>query len=128
VERPNLLRRLVEAIFSSPLAMPQPVRGGWLHYRTPQVMVNLSTRKSIGKPRTWTLHAQLRTHEGRLISDQAESALLHMLTGPEHFSITPRHGTPSLVFHDLPAGDYSLQIVLAVEEVIIRKISVGDID
>jgi len=118
------LRRVVEAVFQSPLAMQ--FQGEWQQYRTPQITINIDERQSSGKPRTWTMRAQVRDQDGQQLTHQVELATLEALT-PEVPS-QPMNGTlstSSIVFRDLPAGEYSLQIVLPEEEIIIRQLTVG---
>lgn len=124
------LRKVVEAIFQSPLELQ--FQGEWLQYNTPQVTINIDERQSPGKSRSWTVRAQLRDQEGQLLTNRVELATLEAAT-PEAAApaaVPPLliHGTfsaTSIVFRDLPPGDYSLQLVLPEEEIIIRKVTVG---
>lgn len=128
VAEENWLRRAIEAIFQSPLGLPQPVRGEWLHYRTPELLIMISVRRGSTQARTWTLRAQLRNEAGQLISDRIEHALLQRLDTPteELHTLTIAPEDTSLVFKNLTAGDYTLQVFIPNTEILIRKITIGD--
>jgi DNA-directed RNA polymerase specialized sigma24 family protein len=127
-ERPWLGRRIIEAIMVSALDLPQPVRGRVLHFQTPQVAINLSLRKTEGMPRTWTLRGQIRTPEGLVLSGQIEAATLRPLGPPEQPEAAGTiDADGSFVFERLPAGAYTLTIITPDEEIMIRRLLVGDI-
>lgn len=121
----GVVRRMVEALFQAPLTLA--VRGDWLHYQTPNLVLNIGVRQSTGKGRTWTLRAQLRTQEGNLITERVEQALLRRLDEPAQAPVvaTLIAGEPSLTFRELATGEYALHVMTADEEIVIRKIVVG---
>lgn len=119
------LRRVIEAIFQSPLALQ--FQGEWRQYNTPQVTINIDERQSPGQSRTWIVRAQVRDHTGQLLINQVELARLEAITPTtgERLTANGTISATSVSFRDLPAGDYSLQIVLPEEEIIIRQFTVG---
>jgi hypothetical protein len=127
IAAPGLARRIVEALFRPPLSLPQPARGEMLRYEAPQVLISLSMRKTQGKPRTWVLRGQARTPDGRRASGLLEAALLRSLDDPQR----PEHqgtfeASGSFAFRELAPGNYSLSLLTAEEEIVIRRIAVGD--
>jgi DNA-directed RNA polymerase specialized sigma24 family protein len=124
---PGALRRLVEALFQPTLGQSQPARGELLRYETPQVLINLSVRRAPGRPRTWTLRGQVRTPDGRRMRGQIEAVLLRQLDAPDQDEQPGTIETSgSFVFRGLLAGNYRLRLLTAEEEIIIRRIVVGD--
>jgi DNA-directed RNA polymerase specialized sigma24 family protein len=123
--RSTLLRRVIEAIYQPALAIG--LQGDWLHYQTPDLFINISINQENDKQRNWTVHLQLRTQLGELQSMLVESVEMASLAQPatERFVGTLDARKRSLVFRDLPMGEYSLSIVMPNEEVIIRKLLVG---
>lgn len=121
----TLLRRIAEAFFRSALALPQPARGDGIYY-TPQIAISIITSRSTGTGRTWTLHAQPRTYDNELLTAQVESAVLQAITTQENYSTVPQVGETVLVFRHLPDGEYSLHLIFPNEEIIIRKLEVGE--
>lgn len=122
------VRRMVEALLQSPLTLAQPVRGDWLHYRTPELLVMVSVRRSSGKARTWNLRAQLRNDAGELITAQIEEAIVQRLGATPDEARVARVAPEesSLVFKELTAGDYALRVFTAETEIRIHKITIGD--
>jgi hypothetical protein len=124
---PGALRRLVEALFQPAIGQPQPARGELLRYETPQVILNLSVRRAPGQRRTWTLRGQARTPDGRRMHGPIEAALLSRLDALEQDEQPATIETSgSFVFRGLLAGSYRLRLLTAEEEIIIRRIVVGD--
>lgn len=123
---PSPLRQLIEALLRPSLALPMPVRGEVLVYHTPQVYINLSTRKNRSKARTWTLHGQLRTLNGEIITTVERIFLgnLEDTAIPEQFGLLDDQGF--FVFKDLAAGHYRLRLLTAEEEIVIRTLEIGD--
>ncbi|MCE7979754.1 MAG: hypothetical protein DYG89_01065 [Caldilinea sp. CFX5] len=123
--QPSIIRQVIEAIFQSPLNLA--VRGDWLYYRTPYLMLNVNVRQSTGKSRTWILRTQLRTIDGDLVTEQVEQAILKALDKPAQAPMvaTLIPGEPSLTFRELAAGQYALHVITASEEIVIRKITIG---
>ena len=123
----GVFRRIVEALFQPPLAMPQPVRGDVRHYRTPQVAIQLSVRKLQGKARSWTLRGQMRWADDQPNHDLLEAVLLTLVDQPDDPPLT---GVPEpnggFVVRSLPAGTYAVRLLTREEEIVIRKIVVGD--
>jgi len=123
----SVFRRIVEALFQPPLAMPQPVRGDVRHYRTPQVSIQVSVRKMQGKARSWTLRGQLRLTDDHPIQDLLEAVLLTLADQPDDLPLTgalePNGG---FVVRNLPAGTYCVRLLTREEEIVIRRIVVGD--
>jgi DNA-directed RNA polymerase specialized sigma24 family protein len=124
---PTPLRRIVEALFQPLTQLPQAVRGGvLLHYQTPQLFINLNTRAPSGQQRTWRLSGQLRTPDGQLFTG-VEGILLRQLDLPEAVEQrTTLTITGTFIFAGLPPGKYSLTVLTAEEEIVIREIVVGD--
>jgi hypothetical protein len=123
----TVLRRLVEALFQPPLAQPRPLRGTTLHYATPQVAIHLSTRKTAGHPRSWTLRGQVRTPAGRLYTGLVEAVALYSFDQPDlWFRSGDLENGCKFVVDSLEAGAYRLTLVTAEEEIVIRRIVVGD--
>jgi hypothetical protein len=121
----SLVRRLVEAIFQSPALLPAPVRGTILRYETPLLTIDLSERRVTGKPRSWTLTAQLRTHDGQPFTD-VERILLQQIDRAEAQPFQEKisaHG--SFRFRELPPGAYRLTILTPEEEITVREFAVG---
>jgi hypothetical protein len=124
---PGAMRRLVEALFQPAIGLPQPARGELLRYESPQVLIALSVRRMPGQPRTWTLRGQARTPDGRHIPGMIEAALLRPLDTPDQEEQPGAiEASGSFVFRRLLAGAYSLRLLTAEEEIIIRRIVVGD--
>lgn len=119
------LQQVIEAIYQSPLAFG--LQGGWLHYRTAEVFINISSRKNRTKARSWTLHAQVRSHEGQLLTPLVESASLEAQeqTSSVIYHLERSIDDSLLVFRDVQAGSYCLSIVLPDSEIIIRHLIVG---
>lgn len=125
--RPGQLRRLVEAIFQSPLTMPQPLRGDMLTFTAPTISIHLSMRISRGQPRTWTLRGQARTTKGLQAQALIEAVTLHCLDTPDALEYQGSiERETSFVFRKLPAGDYSLHVLTSDEEIVIRRIIIGE--
>lgn len=127
-EAPTLrqhLQRVIEAIYTPALEIG--LLGEWLHYRTAEVFINISTRQNRSKARSWLVQAQVRTHEGQLLTPLVEQATLAALDQPALVSYqihTPLTDS-LLVFREVVAGHYCLSIVLPDNEIIIRRIAVG---
>ena len=124
--QPGPLRRLVEAIFQSPLALPQALRGELLVFTAPTITIHLSTRISRGQPRSWILRGQARTSDGLQAQAMLEAVELYPLDLPEEPG-QPGHleQQGSFVFRDLPAGSYRLHVLTSDEEIVIRRIIIG---
>lgn len=125
---PGPLRRLIEAVFQSPLAHPQPVRGELLTFVAPTITLHLSTRIAAGKARSWILRGQARSPEGLQAENMIESVLLRALDAPslqELAGTVEPHG--AFVFRDLAAGSYSVHVFTHAEEIVIRRIIIGEV-
>ena len=126
VRETNLLRRMVEALYQSPVAFG--LQGGWLHFRTPEVFINISSRQNRSKARSWRVRAQVRTHEGAILTATVQAAALEALD--QSTPVTYQPDTPtdenSLVFREVQAGNYSLLIVMPNEDIVIRNLAIGD--
>lgn len=118
-------RRLIEALYTPALEMG--VLGEWLHYRTAEVFINISTRQNRTKARSWQVQAQVRSHEGQLLTPLVEQASLEALEQPVGVTheLHPPITESSLVFREVTAGHYCLSIVLPDNEIIIRRLAVG---
>lgn len=126
--QPHLLHRIVEALYESPLTYG--LQGSWLHYRTPEIFINISSRQNLGQARSWTVRVQVRSHEGELLTAAVKSATLegigqavgrlYQLDQQQ----TTRHES-SLTFRDVEAGHYCFSIILPDKEIIIRRMAVG---
>jgi hypothetical protein len=92
-------------------------------------LINTNLHKTSGRPRTWALRGQIRTPDGLQIADLLEEATLRPLDQPgqQAFSGTIR-SNGSFAFPSLPAAAYSLSLLLPEEEIVIRRIVVGDPD
>jgi len=121
-------RRIVEAIYESPLAYG--LQGGWLHYRTPELFINISSRQNRGQARSWTVRVQVRSQEGALLTAVVESAILEGI-GHTMGRLYPldreqiAQEESSLAFREVAAGTYCLSLRLPDEEITIRQIAVG---
>lgn len=123
---PARIRRVIEALLRSPLALPEPVRGQMLVYQTPQIYIQLSTRQSLGKPRTWTLRGQLRTPDHALLT-AADAILLQNIAEPDAVAVdSPIDRNGFFSFKALAAGAYRLRILTADTEIVIHELMVGD--
>ncbi|HEY0604788.1 MAG TPA: hypothetical protein VGD58_17855, partial [Herpetosiphonaceae bacterium] len=123
---PSLLRRVIEAIFQPPEALPAPLRGEVLHYQTPQISIVLSTRRGSGKAIDWTLRGEIRTHDGQRATSLLEGVVLRThAAGAETQGSVAENGTFS--FQHLAADSYSLHILTPEEEVIVRHLVIGDV-
>ena len=123
--QPGFLRQIVKAVLRPALASPQPLRGELLIYETPQIYINLSTRKSMGKQRTWLLKGQVRTSEGELFTDVLG---LH-LYGPGEHAFSEMQGFVDekgfFTFIDLAAGNYRLVLMTSDKQIEIPNLAVG---
>ena len=119
------LQQVIEAIYQSPLAFG--LQGDWLHYRTAEVFINISTRQNRTKARSWTIHAQIRSHEGELLTTTVVAATLAQLdqTEPNIYQLDEPSHTSSLIFREVQPGVYCLSIVLPEQEIIIRRVEIG---
>jgi DNA-directed RNA polymerase specialized sigma24 family protein len=119
------LQQVIEAIYQSPLAFG--LQGDWLHYRTAEVFINISTRQNRTKARSWTIHAQIRSHEGELLTTTVVAATLAQLdqTEPNIYQLDESSHTSSLIFREVQPGVYCLSIVLPEQEIIIRRVEIG---
>ncbi|MEM8529865.1 MAG: hypothetical protein AAGF95_03425 [Chloroflexota bacterium] len=124
----DVFRRVVEAIFQPALAMA--IRGTILRYQTPEVVINLSTRKGTGKPRTWSVRGELRTHDGQRVSDTLEEASLQQADAEQSDTTTASHGMVEtngrFTFQGIVAGAYRLSLLTHDEEIVIRRLVVGN--
>jgi hypothetical protein len=123
---PAGLRRFFEALFQSPLSLPQPARGQVLHYRIPHLSINLSPRKSEGQGRSWTLRGQVRTAEGEQAAGIVESVLLRAYEDATLLYEGSVEPNGSFLLRGIPEGQYSLTVITAEEEILIRQLLVGD--
>jgi hypothetical protein len=123
---PGRVRRFFEALFQSPLGLPQPARGQVLHYRIPHLAINLSPRRVEGQGRTWTLRGQVRTAEGEQVAGLVESVLLraHADAAVLYEGSVELNG--SFLLRGIPEGDYSLTVTTSAEEILIRQLTIGD--
>lgn len=122
----SIIRRVVEAIFQSPTASPQPVRGEELVYETPQLTIMVTVRRSPGQGQSWTLRAQLR-RQGILATGLVEEARLYRIdTDAEEQPLSIPTNEISLVGKGLSAGSYRLHIFTADEEIVLRHITIGE--
>ena len=121
----NFLRPIIEAIYQSPLTFG--LQGSWLHYRTPEVFINISSRQNRTKARSWTMRTQIRTHEGQLLAQAVEFAILERIDHPtaDVYQLDTPTEDGSFVFREVEAGNYSLTIVMLENEIVIRSISIG---
>ncbi len=74
------------------------------------------------------MRAEIRTPEGLLAADLVEAAHLDALDEPgpaSHEGSLDASGR--FVFRRLPPGNYRLTVLTAAEEVVIRRIVVGDV-
>ena len=121
----NFLRPLIEAIYQSPLTFG--LQGSWLHYRTPEVFINISSRQNRTKARSWTMRAQIRTHEGQILTQTVELAMLEKIHHPtaDVYQLDTPTDDGSFVFREVEAGNYCLTIVMPENEIVIRTITIG---
>lgn len=119
---PFFLRRVTEALYRP--AVSYGLQGDWMHFYTPELFVNISTRQAANHVRTWTVRVQLRSTEGELMTEHVESAVLDSSTSST-YKTRGENGKSSLVFKDVEMGDYHLTLILPEEEIVIRKITVG---
>lgn len=123
---PSLLRRVIDAVFQPPEALPAPLRGEIMHYQTPQISIVLSTRRGSGTAIDWTLRGEIRTHDGQRATGLLEAVMLRALqSGAETPGSVAENGTFS--FQHLVADSYSLHIMTPQEEVIVRQLIIGDV-
>lgn len=129
VDAPSFFRRVVEALFQPPTLSAVPTRGGGLYRtqtRTPQITILLRTSKVTGKPRTWTLYGQLRA-DGEAPMVDGERITLQSLDKPENAAIEAViEANGVFTCKGLAAGRYSLHVITAEEEILIRELKVGD--
>jgi hypothetical protein len=124
---PPALKRLIEAVFVSPPALPQPIRGQTLAYQTPNAIIHVRVRRSSQHERAYALSGQVRTLEGVLAPAMIESVHVRSLDRPATDVIQgmiDAHGTFRL--EGLPLGAYTLHLVTPDEELVIRQLVVGD--
>ena len=123
----GVLRRIVEAVFQPALAMA--IRGTILRYQTPEIVINLSTRKATGKPRTWSVRGELRTHDGQRVSDELEEASLQQTDADQSDTTTSQgmvEANGRFTFQGIVAGAYRLILLTHDEEIVIRRLVVGN--
>lgn len=124
----GVFRRIVEAVFQPALAMA--IRGTILRYQTPEVVINLSTRKATGKLRTWSVRGELRTHDGQRVSDALEEASLQQADVEQPATSTTSQGMVEengrFTFQGVIAGAYQLSLLTHDEEIVIRRLVVGN--
>jgi hypothetical protein len=124
---PSLGRRLIEAIFQSPLQLPQPVRGTILHYRALDLLIHLIVRKMPDQSGLWLIRGQIRTLEGQLVLEQIERVTLRTLNDPEEtLQETDIESGSSFNFGELPTGLYTLTVFTADTEIVIPELLIGD--
>ena len=127
-ESPNWFRRIIDAMLqpSTGLAGAEPVRGNILHYRTPDLLIHINTRKGQGKPRSWTLRGQLRDEDGLPFTD-LESVELCSLDPVEESTTYPHtiETNGSFILRRLPAGQYTLKAITSDSEIVIRQLDIG---
>ena len=124
---PGIVRRIVEALFQSPLGMPHPVRGGGL-YTTPHLQIDLSMATVDGPPRRWTIWGEVRTTEGLAVPNMVEAVTLQRLdrlNQPAEVVVGTVEADGAFVVAELPAGRYRLGMQTAAEEVVI-VLNVGE--
>ncbi|MBV9790434.1 MAG: hypothetical protein JOZ51_19740 [Chloroflexi bacterium] len=119
---PRLVRRLVEAIFQSPLALPQPLRGDTLAYATERVTIQLRVRAA--ESHRWNVRGQARTADGQPL-DGIEAARLQLIdAGDASFQGRAQAGG-IFRFDQVEAGTYALYVQTADEEIVIRELVIG---
>ena len=124
---PGPLRRIVEALFQTPLGLAQPVRGGLLYYRTPTLAIQLSARRMPGGRRAWVLRGELRTHDGQRLVGVIESIAIQRTDALDQTAIAGTiEASGVFAIADLAAGTYQLSLTTADEEIIIRRLEIGD--
>jgi hypothetical protein len=124
---PGLASRIVEALFQSPHGLAHAVRGTLWQYATPDGWVNIRVRFTPGQPRSFTLRGQVRTVVGRRPEHPPEMVLLQSLDDP----VVPElratiEASGSFVFRELPPGIYSMHVIMEDQEIVIRRIAVGE--
>lgn len=123
------VRRVIEAIFQPPQRLAAPLRGDMLHYQTPQIAIVLSTRQATGQAIRWSLRGEARTPAGVRACGVLEAVFLRSLRpddSSEQRGSVADNGT--FAFQQLAPGRYSLHLLTADEEVVIRQVIVGDVD
>ncbi len=121
----RFIRRIVEATFQPPLAA-QVMGSDVLAYQSPSIFINLSTEKAPGKARTWSIWGETRTPAGLLATDMVESVSLEAVDQAGHQEEESIDEDGTFVFSGLSVGVYRLRILTAEEEIVVRRIPVGE--
>jgi DNA-directed RNA polymerase specialized sigma24 family protein len=122
---PGPLRRLLVAMLA-----PEPqlvLRGAIRWYQTPDIAITLSTRRTSGHARSWTLRGQARMPDGTQAAGVVNGATLQSLDAADRAEIAGAvEPDGAFVFRNLAAGMYRLRLQTAEVEVVIPQIQVGD--
>lgn len=128
---PRRLRRVIEALFQPPLELA--LKGSQLlHYQIPDaphliIHLRVSTRVVRGKPRTWTLRGELRSHEGQKVGNLLLAASLRRPEHPEQIDyLADLHTDSVFVLSGVAAGTFRLHLTLEPYDIVIPQIIIGD--
>lgn len=141
---PGLIRRLINAISPSPLALLQPLRGPIRHYRTPELTINLTARRGSDHERLWVLTGQLRNPNGTIYTAAQRVQLRQLETRTqaqgeeqrqegddqdEHntaWALTTVDEMGKFQFSALAPSTYELQITTIEEVTVLSDVVIGD--
>lgn len=118
------VRQVIEAVRQSALTLQ--LRGQAHIYTAPQVVITLSLRQMSGKAPRWMLTGALSAADGGPFLGQVEQVSLRGDEMPDQLALLEPDGT--FVVRNLPAGRYQLTIVTDHEDVLIKTLTIGELD
>ena len=126
VPRQAPLRRLVMAVFQSPLGRAQPIRGDVLQYQVEHMSVHLRVRPQIERRAVWTVRGQLRAADGHLAGHLVQGVRARPRADADQpiFGQVDAHG--AFRFDELYAGVYALEIDTPDCTIVIDQLSIGN--
>lgn len=126
VPQPAPVRRLLTAVFQSPLLRAQAVRGDLLQYQIGQMSIHLRVRLLGDRRGMWTVRGQLRVADGRLAANLAQSVRARPSAAPAQVILGAIEAQGAFRLDGLRAGMYALELDTPDCTIVINQLSVGN--
>lgn len=123
----QLTRQAVEAVLRPPLSLGL-AGSGLRYYEAPQVVISLSTHKTLGRARTWTLLGQIHDPADGLVEQPVDVVTLRQTVGVINEWQAEVADDGTFMFVELAPGPYELRVTLQGDQpvdVFIRDLNIG---